>query len=75
MKVFTIDSASTSEIDDGISLEKFKDSDGMERQRIWVHIADADRWAPRTSQVFDIARRRVTSLYLPQGAIPMLPPK
>jgi len=75
MKVFTIDSAETSEIDDGISLEKYAGINGVEKKRIWIHIADAERWAPRDSKLFDIARRRVTSLYLPNGAIPMLPPK
>ena len=73
LKVFTIDSAETSEIDDGLSLEKYIDKDGSEKQRIWVHIADAERWAPRESELYDIARRRVTSLYLPHGPIPMLP--
>ena len=75
LKVYTIDSAETSEIDDGLSLEKYKDLDGSEKQRIWIHIADAKRWAPRTSELYDIARQRVTSLYLPGGTIPMLPPK
>lgn len=75
MKVFTIDSAETSEIDDGISLEEYTAKDGKKKQRIWIHIADAERWAPRSSDLSDIARRRVTSLYLPPGAIPMLPPK
>lgn len=75
LKVFTVDSADTSEIDDGISLEKYTDANGSEKQRIWIHIADAERWAPRNSKLFDVARSRVTSLYLPNGPIPMLPPK
>ena len=75
MKVFTVDSAETSEIDDGISLEKYKGDDRLERLRIWIHIADAEKFCPRNSDLFDIARRRVTSLYLPQGSTPMLPPK
>lgn len=72
IKVFTVDSADTSEIDDGISLEPIG---GTDRQRIWIHIADAERWSPRNSQLYDVARQRITSLYLPQGPIPMLPPK
>ncbi|CAB9502642.1 Ribonuclease II, chloroplastic/mitochondrial [Seminavis robusta] len=75
LKVFTIDSAETSEIDDGLSLEKYTDKDGSEQQRIWIHIADAERWVEQGSELYDIARRRVTSLYLPQFSIPMLPPK
>jgi hypothetical protein len=73
MKVFTIDSASTSEIDDGLSIEVVQKDDGTERHRIWIHIADADRWAPRNSTLFEISRRRITSLYLPNGAIAMFP--
>ena len=72
-KVYTIDSASTSEIDDGLSLEVIMNEDGSTRQRIWVHIADADRWAPRDSEAFQVAARRATSLYLPSGMIPMFP--
>lgn len=55
--MYTVDSADTSEIDDGISMEVVKGDDGVERNLIWIHIADADRWAPRDSAVFDIARR------------------
>jgi exoribonuclease R len=73
MKVYTVDSASTSEIDDGLSIEVVKKDDGTERHRIWVHIADADRWAPRDSVLFETARRRITSLYLPHGSISMFP--
>lgn len=72
-KVYTIDSASTSEIDDGLAVEAISGEDGSERHRIWIHIADADRWAPRDSEVFEVARKRATSLYLPHGSISMLP--
>ena len=78
-KVYTIDSVSTSEIDDGLSVEVIEEetSDGekRERHRIWIHIADADRWAPRDSELFEAARRRITSLYLPRGSISMFPEK
>lgn len=72
-KVYTIDSACTSEIDDGLSLEVITNEDGSTRQRFWVHIADADQWAPRDSDAFQVAARRATSLYLPSGTIPMFP--
>jgi hypothetical protein len=72
-KIYTIDSTSTSEIDDGLSLEVIMNEDGSTRQRFWVHIADADRWAPRDSEAFQMAARRATSLYLPSGTIPMFP--
>jgi exoribonuclease II len=84
LKVYTIDGASTSEIDDGVSLEKVTveevASDGTTsptktriRQRLWVHIADADHWAPRGSQLLEAARKRITSLYLPTNHISMFP--
>lgn len=44
LKAYTIDSESTDEIDDGLSIETIRKSDGREGRRIWVHIADADRW-------------------------------
>mmetsp|Transcript_29346 Transcript_29346/g.70588 ORF Transcript_29346/g.70588 Transcript_29346/m.70588 type:complete len:601 (-) Transcript_29346:1471-3273(-) len=72
-KVYTIDSASTTEIDDGLSVEKITKNDGSSSKRFWIHIADAERWAPRGSRVFEIAKQRATSLYLPQGSIPMIP--
>jgi hypothetical protein len=76
LKVYTIDGASTSEIDDGVSVEIMESEKGQSpRYRIWVHIADADRWAPRVSDLFEAARKRITSLYLPSGAISMFPPR
>ena len=72
-KIYTIDGASTSEIDDGLAVEALSHENGIERYRFWIHIADADRWAARDSEVFQSARRRATSIYLPHGAIPMFP--
>lgn len=73
LKAYTIDGASTTEIDDGLSIETVTKLDGTTRNRIWVHIADADRWAPRGSKLLEIARQRITSLYLPLGPIAMFP--
>lgn len=72
-KIYTIDNASASEIDDGISVEILPGSDGAIRQRYWIHIADADHWVPRSSKVYECARRRATSIYLPTGAYSMIP--
>lgn len=72
-KVYTIDSSSTNDIDDGLSVETFIDEEGNTRERLWIHIADADRWAPRDSAIFETARARAISLYLPQGTVPMFP--
>jgi exoribonuclease-2 len=73
LKVYTIDSEYTDEIDDGLSIENIQKPDGTAVRRIWVHIADADRWAPCHSSIFQAAERRATSLYLPTGSIPMFP--
>lgn len=69
LKVYTIDSVSTSEVDDGVSVETLADGS----YKYWIHIADADRWAPRNSQVFEIAKARTTTHYSPTGAVPMFP--
>ena len=73
LKVYTVDSASTSDIDDGLSVEKVENPDGSIRYRVWVHIADAEKWAPRSSEVYAMAQKRITSLYLPRRTIPMFP--
>jgi hypothetical protein len=70
LKVYTIDSESTTEVDDGISLQLLDSG----RYRYWIHIADADRWAPRDSEIFRIAQARTITHYLPTGPIPMFPP-
>ena len=75
-KVYTIDGEGTKDIDDGLSVEKLTNAhDGTERMRYWIHIADADRWAPRDSNLFDVAKTRATSVYLPTGSVPMFPEK
>jgi len=73
-KVYTIDGEGTQDIDDGLSVEKLTNAnDGTERMRYWIHIADADRWAPRDSNLFEVAKSRATSVYLPTGSVPMFP--
>jgi len=73
-KVYTIDKKSTKDVDDGISIETVHMSDGSKRNRIWIHIADADHWSPRNTDIFQAAQQRATSLYLPTGSVPMFPP-
>ena len=69
LKVYTVDDASTQEIDDGLSLETLEDG----RQRLWVHIADPTRWVIPGDDLDLEARRRCTTVYLPTGIIPMFP--
>lgn len=57
-------------MDDGLSVETLPDGAG---ERIWVHIADVSRWVPEGSPLYEEARRRRTTIYLPEGAVPMFP--
>lgn len=69
--VYTIDDESTTEIDDGLSLETLPDGS----HRIWVHIADPTRWLEPNDLLDREARKRGTTVYLPTGIIPMFPPE
>ncbi|TVQ16479.1 MAG: RNB domain-containing ribonuclease [Leptolyngbya sp. DLM2.Bin15] len=69
LKTYTVDDESTSEIDDGLSLETL--DTGI--QRIWVHIADPTRWLSLGDDIDLEARRRCTTVYLPTGMVPMFP--
>lgn len=68
-KVYTIDDESTTEIDDGISIETLPDG----REQIWIHIADPTRLVQPEDELDQEARRRSTTLYLPTGMISMFP--
>ncbi len=69
LKVYTIDDASTTEIDDGLSVETLEDG----RERLWIHIADPTRWLVPGDELDLEARRRCTTVYLPTGMTPMFP--
>lgn len=71
LKVCTIDDESTTEIDDGLSIEYLADG----RAKIWIHIADPTRIVNPGDELDLEARRRSTSLYLPTGMVPMFPPE
>ncbi|MGF1540351.1 MAG: ribonuclease catalytic domain-containing protein [Pleurocapsa sp.] len=70
LKVCTIDDESTTEIDDGLSIEYL---DGGTISRIWIHIADPTRLVVPGDELDLEARRRSTSLYLPTGMVSMFP--
>lgn len=57
-------------MDDGLSVEALPNGEG---DRIWVHIADVARWVPEGSPLYEEARRRRTTIYLPEGTLPMFP--
>ncbi len=70
LKVCTIDDESTTEIDDGLSIEYLDDG---KTSRIWIHIADPSRIVVPEDELDLEARRRSTSLYLPTGMVSMFP--
>ena len=69
LKVCTIDDESTTEIDDGLSVEYLDDG----TIKLWIHIADPTRIVDPGDELDLEARRRSTSLYLPTGMVSMFP--
>jgi exoribonuclease R len=70
LQVFTVDSESTTEVDDGLSVEVLPDG----RQRVWVHVSDPSRWVAPNGMLDLEARARSKTLYLPTG-LPALAPR
>ena len=64
----TIDPADARDFDDAISLVREKRS-----WRLWVHIADVSHFVQPASPLDEEARRRATSVYLPDRVVPMIP--
>jgi ribonuclease R len=68
--VITIDPADAHDFDDAVSLTQ----DAKSRHwQLGVHIADVSHFVPPGSILDREARRRGTSVYLPQRVLPMLP--
>jgi ribonuclease R len=70
LPTFTIDPVAARDFDDAISAECLS-GEGI---RAWVHIADVSAYVKEGSPVDLEARRRATSVYVPGGVEPMLPP-
>jgi ribonuclease R len=68
--IFTIDPADAKDFDDALSVDYV---DGQ--LRLGVHIADVSAYVEWGSALDLDARRRATSVYLPDRVIPMLPPQ
>ncbi len=68
-RAFSIDDANTTEIDDAFSVHHI---DGQ--LRIGIHIAAPSLGIGRDSAIDDIARGRMSTVYLPGDKITMLPP-
>lgn len=68
--IITIDPASARDFDDAISLTR---DPATGHWQLGVHIADVGHFAAQGSAMDREARRRATSVYLPQRVIPMFP--
>ena len=67
----TIDEKDTTDRDDALSLEARPDGSSQ----VWMHIADAGTLIPVGGAVDAEADRRMSSLYLPELKVPMVPPE
>ena len=68
--IVTIDPADARDFDDAVSLVRDADSGHW---RLTVHIADVGHFVPPGGPLDREARRRATSVYLPQRVLPMFP--
>lgn len=75
VRVVTIDDADTADKDDALSLECISGESGGNDAiyRIGVHITDAGALITPGSVLDEEANRRMATLYIPDGNIPMLP--
>lgn len=69
-RVFTIDPSTAKDLDDALSLEVNEDG----TYNVGVHIADVSYFVRPNTHLDRDARKRATSVYLVQRAVPMLPP-
>jgi exoribonuclease-2 len=71
---FAIDDRGSQDPDDAVSLESLHLENGqLTGGRIWVHVADAGALVGSDRPADLDARLRGATLYLPEGAVPMLP--
>jgi len=68
LHLVSIDDADTRDIDDALSLEPLPDG-----YRVGIHIADVAAFIPPGTALDEAAKRRSTSIYLPDRKIDMLP--
>jgi exoribonuclease-2 len=69
LEVFTIDSETTRDVDDAVSVDISETS-----YQVGIHIADVAYHIVPGSQLDREASERMASIYLPEGTIPMFPP-
>lgn len=68
LPLLTIDGALTRDFDDALHIEKKGDA-----YMVGIHIADVSFYVKPGSDLFEEARHRTTSIYFPEGQVPMLP--
>ncbi len=68
LDIFTIDSESSADFDDAVSIERIENG-----YRIGMHITDVSYRIQKDSLLEQAAFRRATSIYCPDETIPMLP--
>jgi len=71
VQAFSLDDASTTEIDDALSLQELPDG----RRRVGIHIAAPGLGFAPGSPIDAIARERLSTAYLPGRKLTMLPPE
>jgi protein SSD1 len=69
-RIFTIDPETAKDLDDALSIKANEDG----TYDIGVHIADVSHFVKPNSPLDRDAKKRATSVYLVQRAVPMLPP-
>ncbi|MDP6421650.1 MAG: ribonuclease catalytic domain-containing protein [SAR202 cluster bacterium] len=75
LEVVTIDDKGTRDRDDGLSIEVTEADDGSgDVYKVGIHITDAGSVVERESALDVEADRRMSTLYLPERTISMLPP-
>jgi len=68
LDIFTIDGAATRDYDDALHVERLEDG-----VLVGIHISDVSYFITPRDPLFAEAMERATSLYFPEGQIPMLP--
>ncbi len=75
LTLFTIDDRDTKDRDDALSIEILDGPDDSRSYRVGIHITDVGALIPQGSALDVEADRRMSSLYLPEQTISMLPPR
>ncbi len=69
LDIFTIDGSATRDYDDALHVERLDNGD----IRVGIHISDVSYFISSKDHLFAESMERATSLYFPEGQIPMMP--